>query len=71
MAFSNIPRWRAEELHSRITSGEKIFLVDVRSAEGRTDLAKEIPGARWIPLANLIQSKTQFPHDTTIVTYCT
>ncbi len=71
MAFSNLMRWQADELHAGIARGEEIFVIDVRSAEDRAELPEEIPGANWLPLANFIQYKTRLPHNTTIVTYCT
>jgi hypothetical protein len=71
MAFSNLLRWQAEELHAQIARGEKIFVVDVRSLEDRTEEPEEIPGARWVPLANLSQHRIQLPRDATVVTYCT
>ena len=71
MAFSNLLRWQAEELHAQIARGETVFVIDVRSHDDRTEDPEEIPGTHWMPLTNLIQYKTQFPRDATVVTYCT
>jgi rhodanese-related sulfurtransferase len=71
VAFSNLLRWQAEELHAQIERGEKIFVVDIRTPEDRSGEPEEIPGAHWVPLANLIECGPKLPRDVTVVTYCT
>ena len=71
MAFSNLLRWRAEELHAQIARGEEVFVIDVRSLGSRTEDPEAIPGAHWVPLSDLIGYKDQLPRNATIVTYCT
>ncbi len=70
MAFSNLVRWHAEELHARMARGEEIFVIDVRSRDDRTEDPEAVPSAHWVPLADLIQYTAQLPRDVTIVTYC-
>lgn len=71
MAFSNLLRWQADELYSRIAGAEEIFIIDVRNSDDRVEIPEEITGAHWVPLADLIQSEAQLPRDATIVAYCT
>ena len=71
MAFSNLLRWQADELYSRIAGAEEIFIIDVRNSDDRVETPEEITGAHWVPLADLIQSEAQLPRDATIVAYCT
>jgi rhodanese-related sulfurtransferase len=71
MAFSNLMRWQAKDLHTRIARGEEVFVIDVRSLDDRSEAPEQIPGAHWVPLADLIQYTTQLPRNVTIVTYCT
>ena len=71
MAFSNLLRWQADELHTQIARGEAVFVMDVRSLGDRSQNPEEIPGTHWVPLSDLIGYKTQLPRDAVIVTYCT
>ncbi len=71
MAAKRITRWAPEELRSRRARGEAILTLDVRTADARVVHPYEIPGSRWLPLAEVVQHSTALPRDTAIVAYCT
>ncbi len=45
--------------------------LDVRTRDAREARPREIPGARWLPLPDVVQRGGNLPRDATIVTYCT
>jgi len=51
--------------------GTYVLVLDVRTADARQVHPYEIPGARWMPLADVVQRASSLPRDTPIVTYCT
>ena len=71
MAAKRITRWAPEEVRSRRARGEAILTLDVRTPDARVVHPYEIPGSRWLPLAEVVQHSTALPRDATIVAYCT
>jgi len=71
MAAKNVTHWAAEEIRSRRARGEAILPLDVRTLDARVVHPYEIPGSRWLPLAEVVQHASALPRDTAIVTYCT
>ncbi len=71
MAAKLVRRWAPKELRSRRARGESILTLDVRTPDARVVHPYEIPGSRWLPLAEVVQHSTALPRDTTIVAYCT
>ena len=71
MAFQNLSRLKAEEVRSRSTSGENLLTIDVRTNGARLEQPVEIPGSRWVPLADVAWHAPHLPRNATIVTYCT
>ncbi len=71
MGVKRVTRWLAEEIRSRRARGEAILTLDVRTPDARVVHPYEIPGSRWLPLAEVVQHSTELPRDTTIVAYCT
>ena len=71
MGAKRVTRWMAEEIRSRRAQGEEILTLDVRTPDARVVYPYEIPGSRWLPLAEVVQHSTGLPRDTTIVAYCT
>ena len=47
------------------------FWVDVRTDCARLAQPFEIPGSRWVPLADVAWHAPNLPRDATIVAYCT
>ena len=71
METKRVTRLLAEELRSRRAGGEAILTLDVRTPDARVVHPYEIPGSRWMPLAEVVQHSAALPRDTTIVAYCT
>lgn len=71
MAAKRITRWAPEEVRSRRARGEAILTLDVRTSDARVVHPYEIPGSRWLPLAEVVQHSTALPRDAAIVAYCT
>jgi len=71
MGAKKIARWTAAELRSRRARGETILTLDVRSPDARIVQPYEIPGSRWLPLAEVVERAKELPRDAAIVAYCT
>jgi rhodanese-related sulfurtransferase len=71
VAFQNLSRLKAEEVRSRTDRGEKVLTIDVRTDGARLAQPFEIPGSRWVPLADVAWHAPDLPRDATIVAYCT
>jgi rhodanese-related sulfurtransferase len=71
MGAKRVTRWVAEEIRSRRARGEAILTLDVRTPDARVVHPYEIPGSRWLPLAEVVQHSAALPRDTAIVAYCT
>ncbi|MGH7961485.1 MAG: rhodanese-like domain-containing protein, partial [Candidatus Binatia bacterium] len=62
---------RPEELDARIARGENVVVLDVRTEDAVRVHPEQILGARWMPLATVVQQAETLPRQGTIVTYCT
>jgi len=71
MARGTIVRLQPEELRRERAARDDLIVLDVRTADARIVHPYEIPGARWMPLAAVVQEADTLPHDAPIVTYCT
>lgn len=71
MDIQDVPRMSPEELYTRMMQGEGVVVVDVRTADGLSVHPYQIPGTRWLPLAEVVQRADMLPRQGTIVTYCT
>jgi rhodanese-related sulfurtransferase len=60
-----------QELHARLARGENIVVLDVRTADAISIHPRQIPGARWLPLASVVEQASTLPRQATIVSYCT
>jgi len=70
-AKGEVVRWQAEELRRERAARDDLIVLDVRTADARALHPYEIPGARWMPLASVVQQADTLPRDVPIVTYCT
>jgi rhodanese-related sulfurtransferase len=71
MTMREVVRWSPEELRRQRARGDDVLVLDVRTRDARVVLPYEIPGARWLPLAQVVQQAETLPREATIVTYCT
>jgi rhodanese-related sulfurtransferase len=69
--MQNVPRMSPEELYTRMAQGEAVVVLDVRTTDGLSVHPDQIPGTRWLPLAEVVQQANTLPRQRTIVTYCT
>jgi rhodanese-related sulfurtransferase len=71
LATRSIARWSPEVLERRRAERADVLVLDVRTADARIVHPHQIPGARWLPLANVVAHAETLPREATIVTYCT
>jgi rhodanese-related sulfurtransferase len=71
MDMQDVPRMSPEELYTRMAQGEAVVILDVRTTDGLSVHPDQIPGTRWLPLAEVVQQADTLPRQKTIVTYCT
>jgi rhodanese-related sulfurtransferase len=61
----------AEQLQSLMTSGQRVFLFDVRQSLDLLAYPELIAGAQRIPPEEVLKTPTLLPRDEDIVVYCT
>jgi rhodanese-related sulfurtransferase len=71
MSDGHAKRLDAVSLHERMEAGQAVVVLDVRTADARTLHPEQIPGARWLPLADVTRLGGLLPRDSLIATYCT
>ena len=71
MEMQDVPRMSSDELYTRMSKGDAVVILDVRTKDALTVKPEQIPGARWLPLADVVQQADTLPRHRTIVTYCT
>ncbi len=69
MATQDALRMGPEELHARITRGEAVVVLDVRTEDALSVHPYQIPGSRWLPLASVVAQAHTLPRQSTIVCY--
>jgi rhodanese-related sulfurtransferase len=69
MATQDALRMTPEELHARMTQGELVVVLDVRTEDALSVHPYQIPGARWLPLASVVEQAHTLPRQGTIVSY--
>jgi rhodanese-related sulfurtransferase len=71
MSTQDALRMSPQELHDRLDRGEPVIILDVRTGDARKIHPSQIPGARWLPLASVVERAKDLPWWGTIVCYCT
>ena len=69
MATQDVPRISPQDLYSRLTQGETVVVLDVRTEDALRVHPDTIPGARWLPLADVVQQAASLPRHGLIVAY--
>lgn len=69
MATPDAPRISAEELYRRITKQESVIILDVRTEDALNLHPYKIPGARWMPLASVVEQARDLLRQSTVVAY--
>lgn len=71
LTADSIPRISIQELKEKMDGGDRIVILDVRSAQDYTPSPNKIRGAIRIPVDQLKSRYTELPAAAEIVTYCT
>jgi rhodanese-related sulfurtransferase len=71
MATQEALRMSPQELHDRLSHGDNIVILDVRTEDAASVHPYQIPGARSLPLASVVELASTLPRQGTIVCYCT
>lgn len=69
MATPDAPRMNPEELYSRVTKKEPLIILDVRTEDALNMHPYKIPGARWMPLASVVEQARQLSRPSTVIAY--
>ena len=69
MATPEVPRISPEELHTCMERGEPVIILDVRTEDALKMNSYKIPGARWMPLASVVEQAQQLPRYGIVVAY--
>lgn len=72
MASQDVPRMSPEQLYSLMSQskpGEAVIALDVRTAAAVSFQPDQIPGSRWLPLAEVVERAATLPRNATIATY--
>ncbi len=69
-AADSMPRMTIQELKEKMDSGDRIVILDVRTAEDYSTSPYKIRGAIRIPLDELKSRYTELPAAAEIVAYC-
>ena len=70
-AADSIPRMSIQELKEKMDRGDRIVILDVRTAQDYNPSPNKIRGAIRIPVDQLKSRYTELPAAAEIVTYCT
>lgn len=71
LTADSIPRMTIQELKEKMDRGDRIVILDVRTAQDYTTSPNKIRGAIRIPVDQLKSRYTELPAAAEIVTYCT
>ena len=69
MASQGVPGMSPEQLYTRMAQGEPVVVLDVRTAAAVSYQPEQIPGTRWLSLAEVVEQAAILPRNATIVTY--
>ncbi|HXG17671.1 MAG TPA: rhodanese-like domain-containing protein [Methylomirabilota bacterium] len=69
MSTQDALRMTPQELHERLSRGDNLVILDVRTEDALRVHPYRIPNARWIPLASVVERASSLPRNATIVCY--
>lgn len=69
MATQEALRMSPQELHDRLSRGDNIVILDVRTEDAASVHPYQIPGAHLLPLASVVEQASTLPRQATIVCY--
>ena len=65
----DIQRISPQALHARMTGGEAIVPIDVRTTDARLFLPVQLPNTRWLPIAEIVQQAHTLPRESLLALY--
>ena len=66
-----IPRREPDEVRTLRAERPKLRILDVRTRDARELFPRQIAGADWVPLADVVEYASSVPRDADLVAYCT
>ncbi len=69
MAAQDIQRISPQALHARMTDGEAVVPIDVRTTDARLFLPVQLPNTRWLPIAEIVQQAHTLPRESLLALY--
>ena len=69
MAARDIQRISPQALHARMTGGEAVVPIDVRTTDARLFLPVQLPNTRWLPIAEIVQQAHTLPREILLALY--
>ncbi len=69
MATQEAMRMSPQQLHDRLSRGDSIVILDVRTEDAASVHPYQIAGARLLPLASVVEQASTLPRQATIVCY--
>jgi rhodanese-related sulfurtransferase len=69
MATQDALRISPEELHARMARDEAVVVLDVRTEDALSVHPYQIPEARWLPLASVVEQAYTLPRQGLIACY--
>jgi rhodanese-related sulfurtransferase len=66
-----VPRRSPEEIRELRAKRGDARVLDVRTRDARELHPQQIPGADWVPLADVVEYARSLPRDIPLVIYCT
>ncbi len=71
MRAEAVPRRSPEEIRELRAKHRDVRVLDVRTCDARELHPQAVPGAEWVPLADVVEYARSLPRDIPLVTYCT
>ena len=65
----DIQRIGPQALHARMTDGEAVVPIDVRTTDARLFLPVQLPNTRWLPIAEIVQQAHTLPREILLALY--
>lgn len=65
----DIQRISPQALHARMTDGEAVVPIDVRTTDARLFLPVQLPNTRWLPIAEIVQQAHTLPREILLALY--
>lgn len=66
---AEVLRISPQALHARMTDGEAVVPIDVRTTDARLFLPVQLPNTRWLPIAEIVQQAHTLPREILLALY--